>query len=191
MTFKVRMFLICLSLTLLSCKNEYSSPELEKHFTESQIEDLNKIKTFFINDIMNVDMDNFHKNFINEVEKMEASGSPYFSKKKIDSVLSSISADTFNEIWEKRIDSTQLKNKIYDYLLPKYQGKYQIFLADISKKNKAVDHYYRRMINSGDFNRLSMLGYIKEYPKEFDLKNINIQILLAIQYISVLKETFN
>ncbi|WP_426429898.1 hypothetical protein ACPX19_10185 [Winogradskyella sp. HB-48] len=189
MKIKVISFLIC--LTLLSCKKEFSSPELEKHFTESQVEDLNKIRLFFINDIINLDINNFHKNFINEVEKMEASGSPYIPKKKIDSVLSSISADTFNEIWEKHIDSTQFKDKIYNYLLPKYQGKYQIFLADISKKNKAVNHYYQRMNNSGDFNRLSMLGYIKEHPKEFDLKNVNIQILLAIQYISVLRDPFN
>ena len=64
MKVKINIFLICFTLTLLSCNQKNSSPKLEEHFTKSQIEDLNTIRLFFINSILEIKTSEFETDYL-------------------------------------------------------------------------------------------------------------------------------
>ena len=74
-----KVFLLFLIVaTNLSCKNHETSTELEKHFTDTQIKDLNNINDFFISDFLKSDKTNYKEAFIKFIDSLKWKGQ--FSK---------------------------------------------------------------------------------------------------------------
>ncbi|MTE27495.1 hypothetical protein [Winogradskyella ouciana] len=190
MKFEVRSIFVCLMLTLVSCNKDYSSPELEKHFTEAQIKDLNKINDFFISEILKSENQNFLIAFDNFFNECRTKGiDAIYSTMKLedfDKVLNSISKSTMDEIWVVSSGVIKENRTKFNRLAPKYNGKYQRFLKDIGKENEIVKKYSDRMIATGDYNPgLFDESLINSY-KKIDYGSEQIQIILAIHYFSVI-----
>lgn len=191
MKVKINIFLICFTLTLLSCNQKNSSPKLEEHFTKSQIEDLNTIRLFFINSILEIKTSEFETDYLKAFDEKSKNSFESISKQKINSIFNMISETTINEIWEIKNDTIFNSDNsliIYKGIKPNFNGKYQTYLNEIAKTNKAIKNYYEHMSLSGDFRHQWFYQYTLDYPKVFDLNNIDIQTIIAVNHISNLKD---
>ena len=173
-----------------SCKTIYSTNELKNNFSTEQISDLNKITTFFKNQIcenQNSDFKTCFKKILPEL--LENGQQPIIEKidfEKQKELYNYISKSTFNEIWEfgkTTYPNTGLELKS---LGSKYNGKYQKYLTELGKNNANIKEYTELLIDAGDFESMGLLQQmIKENPEEFDLENPNIQLLISIHYLAL------
>jgi hypothetical protein len=191
MKLKFISFFICLSLILLGCKNEFSSPELEKHFTQSQIEDLNKINTFFISEFLKSTKKNYKDAFLAFKDSLKFNGK--FSNndeilfKKQLKLYNSISNSTFNEIWELNTsEGPRYPNE--KYIKAKVYGKYYLFLNEIEDKNEFARTCYSKIEATGEYNPLHLDSYFYYNHDTFDYQNFHNQLILAIYYLTAIDE---
>jgi len=195
MKLKIINLVICLSFVIIGCKNKESSPELENHFTESQIEDLDEIHNFFISTILKSENENFLIVFDNYLNNSRAKGidaiNDTMEVEDFDKIINSISKSTFDEIWEIRTGENIEKKTKYNWLAPKYNGKYQMFLKDFSEKNEIIKKYYTRMIASGDFSPGLFNESLVNSYKKLDYDSKEVQIILAIHYFSTTYDYLN
>ncbi|MUU78259.1 hypothetical protein [Winogradskyella endarachnes] len=184
----VKPLIIGLTLTMLmGCKSSYkTTTELQSVFIEEELKELETMRSFFIEDIMQLNDDNFHSKFRSEMRKLEANGFSTVEPKKIENLFNSMPKETFNEIWKPKTHVPSRPNSVsYEYLVPNESGKYLQFLAKNTKHNSRIKDYYNKVIKSGNFSHFSMLNYLNDDTLDFDLSNTNIQIVLAIHYISI------
>lgn len=184
----INLFIV-FSFLLIGCKSAKTTTELESTFNKQELKDLQTIRAFFIEDILELNDENFYQEFKDKIQELEAGEFATVSSKEIKKLLGSISKSTFNEIWGFK---TEVRNEnslgTYKYLVPKEQGKYMAFLAKNTNHNYGVRDYYNSIIDSGNFSHLAMLDYVKGNTLEFDLQNPNIQIVLAVHYVSVCRD---
>ena len=172
-----------------SCKSEHSTTELKNNFTTEQISDLYKIIDFFKSQICKNNNSDFKTCFSKILpDLLEYGWQPIldnvdFEKQK--ELYSSISQSTFDEIWEfgkATYPETGLELKSVG---SKYNGKYQKFLTELGKNNNEIKDYADRLIGAGDFESMGLLQqWIFKNPTEFDLDNPNVQLLIAVHYLS-------
>ena len=172
-----------------SCKSEHSTTELKNNFTTEQISELYKIIDFFKSQICeNINSD--FKTCFSKIlpDLLEYGWQPIldnvdFEKQK--ELYSSISQSTFDEIWgfgklTYRETGLELKS-----VGSKYNGKYQKFLTELGKNSNEIKDYADRLIGAGDFESMGLLQQrIFKNPTEFDLDNPNVQLLIAVHYLS-------
>lgn len=176
-------FVMLLFSILSGCKSHKSTIELDSVFNSKELKDIETLRLFFIEDIVNLDEEEFHLKFRDKMQKLEASGFATIKPKKIEKLFKSISESTFNEIWKTKI--AEQRNRSYEYLAPNENGKYLKFLSKNTIHNSRIEAYYNKVKASGKFSHFSMLGYMADNTLDFDLKNPNIQIVMAIHYISI------
>ena len=172
-----------------SCKSELSTRELKNNFTTEQISDLNKIIDFFKNQICQNNGSDFKTCFSELLPTLlEYSWQPILKKvdyEKQKEIYKSISDTTFKEIWafgKTTYPETGLELKSVG---SKYNGKYQKYLTELGKHNTEIKEYAERLIASGDFESMELLQYrVYINPSKFDLDNPNIQLLIAVHYLS-------
>ncbi|NRD19769.1 hypothetical protein HNV08_06885 [Winogradskyella eckloniae] len=183
----VKPLIIVFTISLfIGCKSYKTTTELQTTFVKEELKDLETIRTFFVKDIMGLKDENFHFEFRNKIQKLEASGFANVKLDKINNLFKSVSESTIDEIWETKSHSNSMRNSIsYKYLVPNEQGKYLQFLEKNTKHNSRINEYYDKVLKSGNFSHLSMLGYMNDNNLDFDLTNTNIQIVLAIHYITL------
>jgi len=182
-------FIALLFSVLLGCKTYQPTKELQAVFNLQELKDLETIRTFFIKDIMDLKEEDFHLTFRSKIERLEASGFATISPKKIKQLFNSISKSAFDEIWEIKKQKRSRNNEdSYEYFVPKRNSKYYDFLNRVTEHNFMVKQYYDTTIKAGDFNHSSMLKYTSDNTLDFDLKNTNVQIVMAIHYISICYE---
>jgi len=186
----IKISFIALSFSvLLGCKTYQPTKELQAVFNLQELKDLETIRTFFIKDIMDLKEEDFHLTFRSKIERLEASGFATISPKKIKQLFNSISKSTFDEIWEIKKQKRSRNNEgSYEYFVPKRNSKYYDFLNRVTEHNSMIKQYYDTTIKAGDFNHSSMLKYTSDNTLDFDLKNTNVQIVMAIHYISICYE---
>lgn len=174
----------------LSCKSQYSTTELNKNFTSEQVADLDKITEFFKSE-MCLHLDSDFKTCFERTphEYLEATGNPFwmnidFEKQK--KLYSQISQTTFNEIWSFGKASYPDSGLELKSIGAVYNGKYQKFLSDFGNHNKAIKKYGERIAEAGDFVSLYLTYWqILKYKKDFNLNDPNIQLIIAIHYLSL------
>lgn len=181
----------CLIITfsfslLVGCKSYKSTQELDSIFISTELKDLETIRTFFIKDIMDLNDHNFQYKFRHEMQRLESSGFASLKSKKIEKLLQSIPESMFNDIWQTKTQSTSRRYKVgYEYLAPKEEGRYLQFVAKNTDHNPRIKEYYNKILTSGEFNHFPIIGYLNDDSLDFDLNNTNVQIVLAIHYISI------
>jgi hypothetical protein len=193
-TMKKTILLILLGASLcalVSCKSQYSTTELQANFTQPQIEDLREITRFFKDQIcLNVNGDDFKRCYEQTPhEYLMLTGSFFWKEinfEKQRKLYEQISKSTFDKIWtfcetrysyvdKKAIDICSVAN-----------GGYQNYLIQLGNKNPKIAAYAKRIRESGGFE-----GFDIRYQevlidkKTFDLNDPNIQLILAIQYLSL------
>lgn len=170
----------------MGCKSYKSTTALESVFSKKELKDLQTIRSFFIEEIMKLTDENFHKDFRFKISQLEASGFKSVKPKKLNKLFKSISETTFNEVWETKTQKrSRYSDETYEYFVPKLGCKYQEFLNYVTTHNAMLGHYYDNIRKSGDFSHASMLDYISDNSLDFDLNNTNVQIVMAIDYISI------
>ena len=171
-----------------SCKTQYSATELNNNFTTKQKADLKKITDFFKTETCgNMDFAKCYKQ--TNHDSLQAEGKGFWTKidfEKQKELYVRISTSTFNEIWmycESTFYPSETKAKS---LCANATGNYQKFLADLGKSNPRIAKYTERIEASGDYNGLDIQYWevIKD-KKSFDLNDPNIQLILAIHYLSI------
>lgn len=180
------------SLILLlsfACSAQFSTTELENNFSKEQIEDLSKITGFFKDQICENKNSDFKTCFSNMLPELIEYGwrsileKVDFEKQK--ELYNSISQSTFEEIWEfgkATYPDTGLELKSMG---SKYNGKYQKYLTELGKNNTEIKKYAERLIATGDVESMGLLQQnIYKNPTELDLDNPNVQLLIAIHYLT-------
>ncbi len=173
-----------------SCKTQYSTVELHNTFSSAQIEDLKEITAFFKNQ-MCLHMDADFKTCYERIphEYLEATGNVFWKEidfKKQKELYKSISSETFNEIWSFCKDTDLETKSEFKSVCPNHKGKYQEYLAELASENEKVANYLERIQSSGDFNGFDIqYREVLSDQKEFDLNDPNIQLILAIHYLSL------
>jgi len=173
-----------------SCKSQYSVAELNNNFTTEQIADLKKITDFFKNQMClhtNSDFKKCYKQIPHEY--LEATGNGFWANinfEKQKELYDQISESTFKEIW-MFCKSTEYKTGLETKsLCANAIGKYQKFLSEIGKTNPRIAKYGENINMSGDFNPMDIHYWnVLNDKKNFDLENPNIQLILAIHYLSL------
>ena len=173
-----------------SCKSQYSATELNKNFTAEQIADLNKITKFFKSE-MCLHMDSDFKTCYERTphEYLEATVNGFWTNidfEKQKELYKEIEKSTFNEIWmfcESTYYPSETKAKD---LCAVTKGKYIKYLIDLGKTNQRIAKYVERIQGSGDFNGFDIqYREVLKNKKYFDLNDPNIQLILAIHYLSL------
>ena len=189
-----KTLILILGLTILqlnfSCKTQYSVIELNNNFTTEQVADLKLISDFFKNQ-MCLNMDSDFKTCYQRIphEYLEAIGEGFWTNidfEKQKELYEQILKSTFDEIW-MFCKSTEYKTgKETKSICANPIGIYYEYLVDLGKQNPKIEEYAHWVNASGDFNPLQMLdSKISKNKKYFDLNDRNIQLILAIHYLSL------
>lgn len=191
----IRKTTILLSVLLilqlnLSCKTQEATIALKNNFTTEQIVDLNRIIDFFKSEICVYQKDDFKTCFLQIPFKFtETSNNSFWTTTNFEEqkrLYEQISESTFDEIWGF-CKSTYFPSQTTAMdICAITNGKYQKYLSDLAKTNPRVAEYLRRIEASGDFNNFDIqYEQILDDKKYFDLKDKNIQLIIAIHYLSM------
>ncbi|PZX53259.1 hypothetical protein [Algoriphagus chordae] len=188
------LFAILISQALHSCKSQYSMVELNRNFTTEQIADLNKITEFFRSE-MCLSMESDFKTCYERIphEYLEATGSQFWTKIDFEDqkkLYEQISESTFNEIWSYCESKYYPSETVAESLCANPKGKYQGFLTELGKTNLFIAKYAKRIRAYGSFNTLDIQYFdVLGDKKSLDLNDPNIQLILAIHYLSLNDQT--
>ncbi len=175
--------------TFFGCQSLQKTSEVDKIFSENEKRDLLKMVDFFKTEMCENDttfkacfesiLPDLLNNGINPVlEKIEL-------KSQID-LYENFESNIFDNIWIFT-KKTFFKNpeKKFRSLTFNPNGNYLLFLKALSKRNLGLKYYYETVLFSGDFSENSELaGMIYQKPEYFNLDDINIQILIAVHFLS-------
>ncbi|KPM30207.1 Hypothetical protein I595_3684 [Croceitalea dokdonensis DOKDO 023] len=179
-------------LTFGTCLGQSSQMDLKTYFSESEIMDLNLITDFFQSEFCgNTDRTKFGSCITSSLPKLNDWEYKYLRKKiswkKQKKLYSKISDSTFNKIWAI-CNSTFLVSK------PKYEHKMICFSQNpvilsfvkaLGKSNRFLGNYAEKLEIVGGFNNINDISIsLVDHSEEWNLKDRNIQIFLAIQYLT-------
>ena len=174
-------------LVFYSCKTEYSTTELNANFTAEQISDLTEIREFFINQVCESDFKSCYKE--TNHDSLQALGIGLWNKINFGeqkTLYDRIAKSTFKEIWIICKSVNHKTDEEKKSICANAIGKYQKYLSDIGKQNPMIAKYAERINAYGDFPSLEFQPYnILNNPKNFNLDDPNIQLILAIHYLSL------
>lgn len=178
---------LLLSHLFISCDKKYSDSELKANFSVQQISDLNKTKDFFKNQVCKTDFKTCFN--ITNHDSLLANGVGIWTKIDLneqEQLYKNISKSTFAEIWmfcESTFYPSKIKAKS---LCASTSGKYLKYLYDLGKTNPRIAKYAKKIELSGNFNSLDLQYHeIINENDAFDLNDPNIQLILAIHYLSI------
>lgn len=172
-----------------SCSTEFSTPELQNNFSKEQIDELQKITEFFKNQICKNEKSDFKSCFSKILpDLLEYGYLPIFDNINFDKqkeLYKSISNSTFEEIWTFGKATYPDTGKELKSMGSTYNGKYQKFIIELGKNNTEIKKYAELLVGGGDFEPMGLLEqWIYLNPADFDLDNPNIQLLIAVHYLS-------
>ncbi|QDH80686.1 hypothetical protein FKX85_17220 [Echinicola soli] len=188
---KLLIFGILILQLNFSCKTQYSTTELNENFTSEQIADLKKITDFF-QEQMCLKMESDFKTCYERTphEYLEATGNGFWTNINFEEqkkLYEQISKSTFDEIWDF-CETTYFhpnETKVKE-ICAVYNGKYQKFLSDLGNSNPAIAEYLKKIQASGDYSYSNIRYWnVLNDKKHFDLNDPNIQLILAIHYLSM------
>lgn len=182
------LLIFFLSLGWTSCKTQYSKIELRANFTSREIADLNKITSFFKEEVCgNMDFDTCFRKI--NIDSLVAEGENVWNRISFEKQVefySEISTSVFDEIWmfcESTYHPSGIKAK---EICSAVDGKYLQYLKDLGRNNPRIAEYAKRIRASGDFNVFDV--YFKDLLQDneyFNLNDSNIQLILAVHYLTM------
>ncbi|PWJ38663.1 hypothetical protein, partial [Sediminitomix flava] len=183
----IQVLFLCI---LNACEMKHTEKELESNFTIEQIADLRKITEFFKNSICDdtgldfkvcFNEKNYGSLLVNAFELL--SRIDFDEQQKL---YKQISSTTFDEIWMFCEATRYPSKRKFQDICSVYDGKYQKYLIDLGKKNIRIAKYADKIQASGGFNVFDIgLNEIFKENSYFDLDDPNIQLILAIHFLSI------
>lgn len=184
------ILVILLNLSLFTF-GQKEQTDLNDFFLKSEIDDLNLIVDFFQNEVCGTTDKTKFANCIKSSLPDLADWKQYYVQKKISwrkqkKLYSKISDSTFNKIWSI-CDSWRVQEPKYEYktICSSQKENFSGFLKSLGKVNPYLTYYGKKLENVGDFDSGNYLAWnIIENPQNWDLKDRNVQIVLAIHYLT-------
>lgn len=187
--------LLSISLSFLtlfilnSCQTKYSNSELEKNFSKEQIKELKKLTEFFKKEVC-LNSESVFGNCFRKInhDSLFINGVGIWNKIDFDKqkkMYEDINS-SFEEIW-LYCESTYYPEKTKaKSLCANTTGLYVKYLTDYGKTNPRIAKYVENILAAGIFSDLYLRHQeILNDNKSFDLNDPNIQLILAIHYLSV------
>lgn len=191
MKIRIILFGILILGFFVSCKSQYSTFELKNNFTESEIEDLNKIRDFFIEETC-VNSQSDFKDCFKKIphDYLLAYGNGFWENinfERQSELYNQISKSTFDKIWSFCPTTYRTEpEKKFKTLCAISGGKYTEFLNEYGEKNKRIAEYAKSINDSGFFSSLDLTTWeILNNRKYFNLNDPNIQLILAIHFLTL------
>ncbi len=187
-----KVIFIILFVCNTSIRGQKLKVDMSNFFTEQEILDLNKLTDFFQDELC--DKSNgtdFKRCFLKSIplgnELYFESLSEQISYRKQKRIFKSISDSTFNKIWNLCPTTILISIPEYEFLSICFSGNNKLmeFLNAIGEQNEYVKYYAERLDNIGEFDHSYLLTEnIKTKPEEWDLEDRNIQVFLAIHFLT-------
>jgi|FLOH01.1.fsa_nt_gi hypothetical protein len=194
---------------LISCTNSNpqdleSASNIKSIFNKVEIEDLNKILSYFDNHVSslqhceNIKISECYHNYCSDLEFEVNNGSgsiilrmPY---KKQQELYKTLNESTFNQIWgyykywkvDPKDRHKSIRERRRDTLKGldiSCHGKYSEYLKELGLNNINVKEYYNNLQAAGGISP-PMIGDLV-FCKYWDLSDINIRLLVAIHYLTL------
>ena len=191
MTNITKIILFGLLLICISCTKEFTSPELQKSFSPTEISDFKTITEFFTQQICRNNEKSEFKSCFEKIlpELIERDWNPILEKidfEKQKELYQSISKSTFDKIWGYRKIWTATNRVYYKTIEITRNGEYLNYLKNVEDKYKYISKYTDRIHESGGIEAMGLLqNHIYLNPEDLDLNDINIQILISIHYLTL------
>ena len=186
-------------LFLLGCSSE-SQDSLEFNdtvksiFSTPEIEDLNKILTFFESEIFEKaetdcsSISTCYQPFFDKMKSNEEAGefNIEISFEKQQKLYQSIDSSTFNQIWSFSWGTVRNGDSrdTLKMMLWNNEGKYFEFLEKFAKEEVVVQNYYETYTKAGTISPSMVAGLIM-YHDKYDIKDIRFRLLIAIHYLTL------
>ena len=182
------LYIILISISVFGCSQKFRSTELKDNFSEAEIKDLQKLKSFFQSQICG-STDEFKScidsliPYLGEYGYIPILENIDFEEQK--ELYSSFESGLFSEIWEFSKGRNLRENKTFKSIGLNMEGKYALFLKDLSKRNPDLKEYYESIMGAGVWESMGLLQQrIYTNPEYYDLKDPSIQVLIAVHYLS-------
>ncbi|WP_047414096.1 hypothetical protein [Cellulophaga sp. Hel_I_12] len=188
MKFKLLYILLFVFGTCLGQKTEL---DLKNYFSKTEIKDLNLITDFFQEQICGTkDRGKFVECITKSLPELVDLENNYVRQKinyrNQKKLYSKISDSTFNKIWAICKTWREVDPK-YEYQSICFsQNKLFIdFAKELGKSNKYLEYYAEKLQNIGAFDDgIFLASNIQKAPSNWNLENRNIQIMIAIHYLT-------
>lgn len=175
-----------------TCLGQNSQTDLKNYFSESEIKDLNLITDFFQSEFCGTtDKAKFGNCITSSLPKLNDWEYKYLKKKiswrKQRKLYSKITDSTYNKIWAICNSTLLVSEPEYKYKMICFNYNQILidFIKDLGKSNRFLEDYTQKLENIGGFSNINLITIsIAEYPKEWDLNDRNVQIFLAIHYLT-------
>ncbi len=182
------LYIILISISVSSCSQKFRSTELKDNFSRDEIKDLQKLKSFFQSQMCG-STDDFKSCIDSLIPYLGEHGYvPILENVKFEEqkeLYSNFKSNLFSEIWEFGKARNLRENKTYKSMGLNIEGKYALFLKDLSKRNPDLEQYYERIMGAGDWESMGLLQQrIYTNPEYYDLKDPSIQVLIAVHFLT-------
>ncbi len=187
---KYKLLIICI-LSLGICTGQESKVDLNEYFSDTEVKDLNTMADFVQRELCgSVDETKFGNCFKFSLPDLADWKQSYVQDKiswrRQKRLYSEISDSTFDKIWGLC--------KTWRTIEPKYEYKsicfsqnenFIRFLKKMGESNPYLEGYAEKLENVGSFDSGNFLVWnIIEYPQNWDLEDRNVQIVLAIHFLT-------
>jgi hypothetical protein len=175
-------------LLLMGCSGSFNSTELDHNFNESEKRDLELLTNFFQEQMCHQksDFSNCMDSiipFLGEYGWMPILENVNFEEQQ--KLYDSFESKLFSEIWSFCKFHNPKEGWERKSLCLNIDGKYMKFLKDLAENNSDLKDYYELMYATGDWESMGLLqGNLYTKPENYDLRDPNIQILIAVHYLT-------
>lgn len=188
--FKNSIVVILLNLYLLTF-GQKTQTNLNDFFSKSEIEDLSLIADFFQTELCGgSDRAKFGSCIKNSLPDLADWKQTYVQDKiswrRQKKLYSKISDSTFHKIWSLCKTWRTIEPK-YEYksICFSQNEKFIRFLKRIGESNPYLEYYSKKLENIGSFDSGNFLAWdIIKNPQNWDLEDRNVQIILAIHFLT-------
>lgn len=162
------------------------------YFSQSEINDLNKLTDFFQSELCGkTDQNEYRKclmeSFPQNSELYEYCVSGQISYRKQKRTFKTIKQSTFEKIWALCPSTLLITKPHYEYQSICFSGNPQIieFFKVVGEENEYLKYYGEKLEKIGSFDSGTYLTQsIIGQPKKWNLDNRNVQIIIAIHYLT-------
>ncbi|WP_350287338.1 hypothetical protein [uncultured Croceitalea sp.] len=179
-------------LTFGTCLGQNSQVDLKAYFSESEITDLNMITDFFQSEFCGTtDRAKFGNCINSSFPKLNDWEYKHLRKKiswrKQKRLYSKISDSTFNKIWwiSKATFLVSKPEHEHEIIVFSYNEIVIDWIRALGKSNKFLEYYAEKLKAVGGFTNINHISIsLIENSEEWNLKDRNVQIFLAIHYLT-------
>lgn len=187
-------FLFLIGITSSKAQNTAVDSSFIKVFNESEMKDLEKIQSFFLNKIClsnkpETDVIECYKNYFENIGKGSVSGNldlmiPFTDQIKI---YKEINKSTFNEIWVIEKLNNKINGNEYERIQINLDGKYAKFLKELSLEYSELKDYYEFLESKGDYSISAISQYYGQIPENeiIKLKDDRMSFISTIYFLTL------